>query len=292
MSHSIYRYNRQCREERSPADRRLGDFVKAVKSMESAVMRIIWAILIVASLVPQVASADEKHPLSESVRKTMHARLEKEVSDATQRIDADPGNIGSFSRRADALFFLGRFAEAVSDYDAMVKLQPELETSHWRRGIARFYAGDYAKAAHQFEIYHSFDDVDRENGIWRFLSQAKSVGLEKAREGLLKYKKDDREPFPDVYELFAGKITPEAVLRHIRESELDADEREKRLFYAHLYIGLNHAVADRNEAARENLRLATANQWAPKAGFGPHYMWQVGRLHFERLSQRATQPAN
>ena len=203
---------------------------------------------------------------------------------------ADAKTVDGHSRRGDARFFLGDFEGAVADYERMVELEPRLEAGHWRRGIAYFYAGRYEKAARQFEIYHSFDDVDRENGIWRYFSQAKAYGFERAREGLLKYKKDDREPFPSVYELFAGRTTPEAILAPIKEAPIDDDEREKRHFYAHLYIGLNHAVEGRAREAAKFLRLSTANRWGPLAGFGPSYMWHVGRLHLELLDRARDWP--
>lgn len=198
--------------------------------------------------------------------------------------------VDEFSRRGDERFSAGDFEGAVADYEKMVELEPRLEAGHWRRGIAYFYAGRYEKAARQFELYHSHDDVDRENGIWRYLSQAKAYGFEKAREGLLKYKKDDREPFPSVYELFAGRTTPERILAQIRAAELGDDEREKRYFYAHLYIGLNHAVEGRSAEALKALRLSTANRWGPKAGYGPIYMWNVGRLHLAILERARDWP--
>ena len=63
--------------------------------------------------------------------------------------------------------------QARSDYEMMIQIKPELEVSHWRLGIAYYYLGDFEKAAKQFEIYHNYDAVDRENGIWRFMSQFK-----------------------------------------------------------------------------------------------------------------------
>ena len=128
-----------------------------------------------------------------------------------------------------------------------------------------------------------FDQVDRENGIWRYLSQHKAYGQKKAREGLLKYEKDDREPFPSVYKLFAGTMTPQQILDAIDKAEISKDERQKRLFYAHLYIGLNHSVEGDDAAAQRHLRLSTLNTWGPRAGYGPSYMWHVGRLHEELL---------
>lgn len=208
----------------------------------------------------------------------------KEVSG---KIAQEPRRLGLYSERGDLHFFLADFPKAVEDYDRMVELDPQQDASHWRRGIAYFYAGDFAKAAGQFERYHSFDQVDRENGIWRYLSQRKAHGQKVAREGLLKYEKDDREPFPDVYRLFAGTIEPAAILDRIEKASVDDAEREKRRFYAELYIGLNEAVEGRDAEARAHLAKAVANTWGPKAGYGPHYMWQVGRLHLELLEKKA-----
>lgn len=205
------------------------------------------------------------------------ARYEKLSSPLTER---------QLSERGDALFFLGRFQEAADDYNAMCELHKRLENSHWRRGIAWFYAGDFKKAAHQFEIYHTFDNVDRENGIWRFFSQTKAYGLKKAREELLRYEKDDREPFPHLYQLFAGKKTAEEILTQINQAKVEESEKQKRYFYAHLYIGLNAALLEDHQTARTHLTLSTLNSWPEKAGYGPHYMWQVGRLALKRLDSK------
>ncbi|MAT15302.1 MAG: hypothetical protein CMJ46_08540 [Planctomyces sp.] len=190
------------------------------------------------------------------------------------------------SARGDQYFFSGKFTEAVADYNAMCERDPDLEDSHWRRGIAWYYAGEYQKAAGQFERYHSFDNVDRENGIWRYFSQLRAYGEERAQKDLLKYEKDDREPFPLLYQLFAGKVTGDEILKQIGQVFLSDLEREKRLFYAELYIGLNYAAHDEDEKAIPHLKRAVANEWAPEAGYGPHYMWQVGRVQLELLTKR------
>ena len=243
--------------------------------------------LLVACL--SFACADE-HPLSADERARLGRELGEAVARWTKAIEADPKDAQACSRRGDARFFRGEFKEALADYDRMNELEPGGAAQHWRRGIACFYAGEYGKAAAQFEAYHSTDDVDRENGIWRFLSQAKAHGIGKAREGLLKYKKDDREPFPSLYQLFAGAATPDKILEEIRSAKLEDEEREKRLFYANLYIGLNHAVEGKAEAAEAQLRLAVASRWGREAGGGPSWMWQVGRVHYEALA-RARQKA-
>lgn len=247
--------------------------------------------LVGIALSGSASVGEEAHPLSTREREQLAQKLDVTIADTTKRLRQDPRNVDLHSRRGDAYFFRGDFAKAVADYDRMVELNLELDASHWRRGIALFYAGRYDQAARQFERYHTFDDVDRENGIWRYLSQVKADGIEKARAGLLKYRKDDREPFPAVYQLFAGKMTPEEILKQIDAAEIGEDERGKRLFYARLYIGLNHAVEDRPDEALPHLREAVANTWAPRAGYGPNYMWHVGRLHYERLRDEARERA-
>lgn len=213
-------------------------------------------------------------------------QLEESVQSLTDKIAASPKDDRLYSQRGDALFFLGKFQQAVADYDKMVELKPQLDASHWRRGIAYYYTGRYADAAAQFDRYHSFDNVDRENGIWRYLSQAMEQGREEAQQELLRYEKDDREPFPDVYQLFAGKITPQQILTHIADAEISETERTKREFYAHLYIGLHLVVLEDHENALIHLEKASKNTWAPTAGYGPHYMWQVARLHHQKLQDQ------
>ena len=246
--------------------------------------RIVTAALATAVLLLAVTTGRaNEHPLSKKRRAELNENFDKTIARLTKAIESAPDEERFYSGRGDAYFFRARFKEAVADYDKTVKLNPQLEKSHWRRGIAWFYAGQYKRAAHQFEIYNTFDNVDRENGIWRFFSQVKAHGIEQARQGLLKYKKDDREPFPSVYQLFAEKITPLEILAQIRKAKIDNNEREKRLFYAQLYIGLNDDIHGKPKRAVEHLRQAVANQWGSKAGYGPNYMWHVGRVHYELL---------
>ena len=254
------------------------------------VLLSIVAVTCAGSFVPVAIAGEDEHPLPKAQRDKMTRQFEERVATLTGQIEKQPDSVPLYSQRADALFFLGRFRKAVADYEKMVKLDADLDASHWRRGIAWFYDGKYKKAAHQFEIYNSFDDVDRENGIWRFFSQARAYGLKRAAEGLLKYKKDDREPFPAVYQLFAGKTTPEKILAEIKAAKISDTEREKRFFYAELYIGLNHAIHNRPAKARPHLRKAVANKWGPAGGYGPHYMWEVGRLHYELLRAEKKKP--
>lgn len=234
------------------------------------------------ALLVALALADDP-PISAERQAELAREFDRTIQQETAAIRENPKSLAAYSQRGDAYFKRGRFAEAADDFEKMVELDASLDSGHWRRGIASFYAGRYEKAARQFEIYHTQDDVDRENGIWRYFSQVKAYGKEKAQAGLLKYAKEDREPFPAVYQLFEGKRTPEQVLSTIEDAKLGSDEKEPRLFYAHLYIGLDQVVEGRPKEALEHLRKAVANRWAPGSGYGPDWMWHVGRVQYDLL---------
>lgn len=255
---------------------------KSDRTTSMSIVRCLWISSILMCWTIPLLAADET--ATEPTTLSLQQKLESQIKTFTEQIEAAPENINLYSRRGDLQFFAGKFAAAVADYSKMVELDPQTDTSHWRRGIAYFYNGQFPAAAAQFDRYHSFDDVDRENGIWRYLSQYRSKGADEARKELLKYDKDDREPFGDVYQLFAGTMTGEAILAKIKNAELTETEREKRMFYAALYVGLNDAVEGRDESAKQHLKLAANNRWAPVAGYGPHYMWQVARLHLAQLT--------
>lgn len=215
----------------------------------------------------------------------LQKQLQQKIAELTERIERSPQNVELYSQRGAAYFQLGDFASSLADFDKMIELEPSLATSHWRRGITLYYLGDYKKAARQFEIYHTYDNVDRENGIWRFLCQAKAYGIEKAREGLLKYEKDDRAPFPSLYEMFAGRLTGEQVIAQIESANLPKEEYLKQRFYADLYVGLYAVTLEDRNSAVEHLRKATVNSWGQRAGGGPGYMHHVARIHYELLNK-------
>ncbi|MFK7779027.1 MAG: hypothetical protein QM501_13060 [Gimesia sp.] len=246
--------------------------------------------VIFISVLMGTIRAEEQKPKADSANEQalLKLKLGKLIDELNAQIKQTPSDVSLYSRRGDANFFQANFKAAVADYNKMMELKPSIKASHWRRGIACYYARQYSEAARQFESYHSFDNIDRENGIWRFFSQYRAKGAEEARKGLLKYEKDDREPFPDIYRLFEGKITPEKILKNIQTAEINKEERSKRLFYAYLYIGLNESLQGQKSAAREYLQKAVNNKWGPDAGYGPNYMWHTGRLELELLSKPET----
>ena len=221
-------------------------------------------------------------------RAPMIARFSDELKSCDAALAAKPDSLPDLSHRGDCHLFLGQFAEAVADFEKMIALDPAEDAPHWRLGIAYYFAGQYAKSARQFEKYHASDGHDRENGIWKFLAQAKMDGLEKARAEMLVYPAFDREPFPTLYEMFAGKRTPDDVLAEIDRKGLS--NNESVAFFGRYYAGLGEALLGHRDKALVLLRDAVGNP-LPRSSGGQGYMWQVARLHYERLLKNDAQPA-
>ena len=244
-------------------------------------MRWVFYLMIWGCLASQTRADDAVPAATTSLQDQL--RQQRDQLDA--RLKANPDDYAAVSARGDVRFFLGDFTAAMEDYDRMLVLHPEESASHWRRGIALFYASRPVDAAAQFEKYHSFDNVDRENGIWRYFSQVKAIGREKAQAELLRYEKDDRPPFPEVYKLFSGELSADQVMESINAGKRSETEQQSCEFYAHLYIGLNAAINGDAEVAKKHLELAVKNDWPKTAGYGPRYMWHVGRVHLELLNR-------
>ena len=205
------------------------------------------------------------------------------IAALTARIAASPADVSLYSHRGDENLFAGNFPAAVADFEKMIEIDPKLDVPHWRLGIAYYFAGSYEKASHQFAKYHTYENRDRENGIWKFMSDAKARGVQNARQTMLSYDQFDREPFPALYDLFAGRTSKEKLLANVASSNSAADRTVE--FFAHYYAGVYEQLLGQDDAARTHLQRAIAVYSAPgpSAG-GASYMWRVGRLHLDQLN--------
>ena len=221
-------------------------------------------------------------PIPPERRADMIAAFEKARTEADEAIAKEPSSTEWLTRRGDARLFLGDAKGAVADFEKEIAVDASHDAPHWRLGIAYLFAGDFAKSVKQFEKYHAFDDRDRENGVWHFLGNARVVGIEKARTQMLEYTRFDREPFPAIYEMLAGKKTGAEVLAEMEKKSLG--ENATVMFFAHYYVGLNEDLHGHNAAAREHLAKAVALSLKAVARGGPGYMGQAARLHYEALA--------
>jgi len=76
-----------------------------------------------------------------------------------------------------------------------------------------------------------------------------------------------------VYDLYRGALKPSDVLAAAEAGDVTPPQRQQRLFYAHLYLGLYYdATGDRKRALEHITRAAGKYRI-------PHYMGDVARVH-------------
>lgn len=206
----------------------------------------------------------------------MLAAFENEEGAITNAISQGSPTVAQYARRGDLRVFLGKFDDAVTDYEKMVELDPTQDAKHWRLGIAYYLSGDFHKAAKQFEKFHEADNTDRETGLWHFLAVSGIESVKDAQAKMLKYTTNDRDPFPKIYELYNGIVTVEEFFRDLYDD--GSSTKPEVMFYAQLYGGIYEDVNGRQESAAKFFRMAHENSWGRKATGGPGYMWQLARL--------------
>jgi lipoprotein NlpI len=169
--------------------------------------------------------------------------------------------------RAIEDFLAGRVKESVVGFDRVVALVPDAAPQLWQRGIALYYLGRYDDCRKQFESHRTVNPNDVENPAWHFLCVAHAESPQKARAALLPVGPDQRSPMREVYEMFKGSMTPDAVLA--------AGQSGSARFFAELYVGLYYEAIGNNAMALPHLKAAASAQFATAGG----YMHRVATLH-------------
>jgi lipoprotein NlpI len=165
----------------------------------------------------------------------------------------------------------------VADFDTVARLVPNEAPHLWQRGIALYYAARYADCRAQFESHRRVNPNDVENAAWHFLCVARAESPERARRALLPVGPDARAPMGEIYEMFRGKLQPDAVVRA-------AGGSPQARFYAQLYVGLYLEATGNAARARQHIEAAAHPEFASAGG----YMHMVARVHLAEL-QRARQ---
>ncbi len=165
-------------------------------------------------------------------------------------------------------FLAGRVKESVTGFDRVVALAPDAAPQLWQRGIALYYVGRYDDCRKQFESHRTVNPNDVENPAWHFLCVAHAESPQKARAAILPVGPDQRSPMREVYEMFKGTMSPDAVLTAAGQS-LSAR------FFAELYVGLYYEATGNKAAGVTHLKAAASNQFASAGG----YMHRVATLH-------------
>ncbi len=183
-------------------------------------------------------------------------------------------------RLGDALLKLGRFTEAVAEFDEFLKANPKFAPDHWRRGIALYYAGKFDEGRKQFDLHRTVNPEDVENSAWHYLCNARATSPKKAREDLIPVTKDARVPMKQVLELFAGKLKPQDVLDAAEKAKPEGEALKEARFYANLYVALYYESEGDAKKTLEHLTTAVEKY---KIG---HYMWDVAEAHLKMLEAK------
>lgn len=170
--------------------------------------------------------------------------------------------------RAVAEFEQGRIAESVAAFDELARIAPGEAPHLWQRGIALYYAGRYKDCRAQFESHRRVNPDDVENAAWHFLCVAREESPAAARAALLPVGPDPRAPMREIYEMFRGSTSADAVLKA-------AGSRPQARFYAHLYVGLYAEATGDTARAKQDIDAAADQQFAAAGG----YMHMVASVH-------------
>jgi lipoprotein NlpI len=240
-----------------------GDFPKAVR------------------LLTKVIDQKPKHYDAHIYRGIAYEKQQKfaeALADYSKCLELMPKTAEVYNVRGAVHFKLGKFNESLADFDKYLELKPDAKNGHWMRGITCYCAGKFDEGKKQFEGYEKVDTNDVENAVWHFLCVARKDGVDQARAGLLKIGKDRRVPMREVYDLFAGKLKPDDVLKAARRPGPGEEGLNRQLFYAHLYLGLYFEVTGDTRKALEHLEDAVGHRV-------DHYMWDVARVYRDRLKK-------
>jgi len=197
---------------------------------------------------------------------------EKALADFDHAIAMEPRGAELYQLRGCEHFKVGHFKESVTDFDKFLQFLPKRAPQHWQRGISCYYAGMYEEGRKQFELHQTVNPSDVENAVWHFLCVAKLEGVEKARAALIPIKEDRRVPMMQIYDLYAGKTTPEKVF--------DVAKTPDAQFYANLYVGLYYDATGNPKLAADYISKA-----AQYSGEG-NYMVDVAHVHDRVLKSK------
>lgn len=207
----------------------------------------------------------------------------KKIAEASK---TNPDNLSLELLRGDIAFASANMTACIDAYDQVIRMNPRLKPQLWQRGLALYYASRYADGVKQFETHQTVNSQDVENAVWHLLCAAQVSDVEQARKKLIPIQGDTRVPMSQIYEMFAGRMTPADVLARASKTSstiaLDSSRQQLQRYYAHLYIGLYHEMlAQPVEAKAALLKAAEINPLGKM-----NFMGQVARVHLEVMKMR------
>lgn len=192
-----------------------------------------------------------------------------------------PDQFRNFLLQGEIKFADGEMNAAVNAFDNAIRLNPVIEPRLWQRGLALYYADRFAEGVKQFETHQTVNSQDVENAVWHLLCNARLAGLKQAREELISIERDGRVPMAQIYQMFAGILEPNDVLKaanqHSPGPVAGSNRHHLQLYYAHLYIGLYLELIDERESSLDSIKRAAAFNPLPDDNF----MGNVSAVHLQ-----------
>ena len=211
-------------------------------------------------------------------------KYKEALAKAKQICDLKPDVVAYQFFRGNVGFAAGDMSQSIAAFDHVIRLDKSSEPQLWQRGLSLYYAKRFADGVKQFETHQTVNSQDVENAVWHLLCAARVSDVEKARKKLIPITGDTRVPMSQVYEMFAGRMKPEAVLNaaNATSERVPKDGTNHRLqkYYAHLYIGLYHEMLKKPVAAKSSLEQAAKINPLAKDNF----MGNVAKVHLQLLA--------
>ncbi|MCM2370592.1 tetratricopeptide repeat protein [Aporhodopirellula aestuarii] len=203
-------------------------------------------------------------------------RRQAAITRATAIVDSQGGSptASALTELGDALLRGGRCAEAVSNFERALELDPQLEPYLWQHGIALFFVGRYDDARALFEKHRLVNPHDVENAAWHFLCVAKSKDVDQARKILLPAPGDSRVPMEQVLERLPGGDFQD--IRTAIDETKGTTGHASAAFYGAFYIGLIADAEGDRETAKTHLDRAASTDFT-------YYMADVARVYAKHL---------
>ncbi|MDG2224116.1 MAG: tetratricopeptide repeat protein [Rubripirellula sp.] len=199
------------------------------------------------------------------------------IQTAGEMLKASPQNSGIKMRAGDILLRAGESKQAVVQFDAFLKEEPQQLPYLWQRGIALYFTSDFAGGVKQFEVHRGVNPNDVENAAWHFLCVARAESFDKAKGMVLPAPGDPRLPMKEVLQMLNTGDT-QAVIDRIEKETVGTPRRSQAEFYGYFYLGLyEDAQGNRDEALRWMRKSAKD---APR-----NYMGDVARVYADYLSK-------
>lgn len=235
----------------------------------------LTSVLLVGLTILSFAAAPATQPSGPQPAEQTR-RIQAVLARCEAALKEDPKSVGAWQAKGENLFFLGRIDESVQAFDQVVQLSPEQMPHNWQRGIALYYAGRFADAVRQFEAHRRVNPQDVENAAWHYLCRSQAIGgpagVAAARKELIPIDSDPRVPLMKVHQLFAGTATPDEVIAEAKKGDPSPEQLHDQLFYAHLYIALFFQAEGNLVEADQHMKLA-ATTFGVKG-----YMGDVARV--------------